>query len=78
VIGSLRRRASNYRKLVEERMKEEMPDISIKKDPPLLNQAPYVFRPDFVLKRDEKSFIIETMDQVKQEDVALFKGMINI
>jgi predicted nuclease of restriction endonuclease-like RecB superfamily len=76
-MGFFRPRASNYRKMVEERIKEEMPDISIKKEPPLLNRSPYAFRPDFVLKRDEKTFIIEAKDQVKQEDVASFKGMVS-
>ena len=76
MTGFFRRRASNYHKMVEERIESEMPNISIKKEPPMLNQSSYIFRPDFVLKRDEKTFIIEAKDQVKPKDVALFEGKI--
>ena len=71
-----RRRASNYRKMVEEKIKEEMTDVSVEKEPPLLNQSSYVFRPDFVFERGGKTFIVEAKDQVKPKDVALFEGMV--
>jgi len=63
--------------MIGEQIEREIPNISsIEKEPPMLGQLSYIFRPDFVLKRDEKTFIIEAKDQVKPKDIALFEGKI--
>ena len=69
--------ARKYHRMVESEIEEEMRDMGIKKEPPLLNQSSYVLRPDFVLEKEGKTFIIETKDKIEPNDVALIKGMVS-
>ena len=69
--------ARKYHMMVESEIENQMRDMDIKKEPPLLNQSSYVLRPDFVLERKGKTFLIETKDKIKPNDVALIKGMVS-
>lgn len=69
--------AQKYHMQVGSEIENEMRDMGIKKEPPLLNRSSYVLRPDFVLEREGKTFIIETKDKIKLNDVALIKGIVS-
>jgi predicted nuclease of restriction endonuclease-like RecB superfamily len=71
------REAQKYHRMIESEIEEELRDMGIKKEPPLLNQSSYVLRPDFVLEKGGKTFIIENKDKIEPNDVALIKGMVS-
>lgn len=51
---------------------------NIKKESLIPNQSSYVFRPDFILEKEGKSFIIEIKERkIEPRDVALIKGIVS-
>jgi len=72
-----KRERSNFHSDIEvaiENEFREMPTISLEKEPPILNQSSYIFRPDFRLGTTDKSFIIESKAKISPNDVAMVSG----
>lgn len=82
-ILPFKKERQTYQKEIEKIIREEMKnvvdnaDIGMKVESPLLNQSSHVIRPDFLLKKEKETFIVETRDKIKPNDVSLVKGMVS-
>jgi hypothetical protein len=71
----LNQKILKYNENVEKEIIKEISNKNIKRKPSIINQSSFVFKPDFMFKIKGKTYLVETKNNVKPNDIALVKGM---